>query len=366
MNSKAKILYFVHLPPPLHGVSTVSKTIFDSEKINANIEKRLIRINYSDNLDQLDRISLNKIYKLINLWFRLLFHLISFKPSYVYWTIVPLGNGFIRDSLFVILFKLFNTKPIYHLHGNGISEVKSKFRLKLYRFVFSNSIVIHLSKGLMKKEITPLKIKNSITYSVPNGVDDLLNDSHENIRNGKVNILYLSNYSESKGLYVLVEAIKILKQKELNFYVTVVGKPFNVNDKKLDNLLQEYNIKDDVSFVGPKYGAEKDDEFKQADIFVFPTLNDTFPLVLIEAMKYSLPIVGSMEGAIPEIIDDGETGYIVKKRNFVSVAIKLEKLIKNDSLREEMGRKGYNKFKVNYTNDVFEQRMSDIFKKNVN
>ena len=80
-------------------------------------------------------------------------------------------------------------------------------------------------------------------------------------------------------------------------------------------------------------------------------------------MKYSLPIVGSIEGAIPEIIDDGETGYIIKKRNFISVAIKLEELIKNDSLRDEMGKKGYNKFKANYTIDVFEQRMSDIFKK---
>lgn len=360
-----KILYFIQLPPPIHGVSSINKFIYESKMVNANIKKRKISINYSDDLNKLGKASVNKILILIRLWLQLLYSLTIFRPSLVYFTIVPLGSGFIRDLIFVILFKIFNVKTIYHLHGNGISDVRSKFKIRLYRFVFSDSVVIHLSEGLLKKEIIPLKLKNSTLYSVPNGTDEISDVPYKKKKNEKINILYLSNYSESKGLFVLINAIKILKQNELKFHLRVVGKPFNINKSKLDNLIKLYNLNEYISFVGPKYKEGKDREFRKADIFVFPTLNDTFPLVIIEAMKYSLPVVSSAEGAIPEIIEDGKTGFIVDKGDYISVANRLERLIKNESLREAMGKNGYIKFKNEYTINVFEDRMAEIFKQNL-
>ena len=80
-------------------------------------------------------------------------------------------------------------------------------------------------------------------------------------------------------------------------------------------------------------------------------------------MKYSLPIVGSIEGAISEIIDDGNTGFTVPKYDFESVANKLEILIKNDSLRAEMGINANQKFKEKYTLEKFENNMILTFRK---
>lgn len=360
--SNNKLLYFIQLPPPIHGVSTVNKIVCCSPLINQDFDTKVININFTDDLNQLNNISFTKIYKLIGLIYQVLYSLILFKPNYVYFSIVPLGKGFIRDSFFVFFFKLFKTKIIYHLHGNGISDVKSIFLKKLYNFTFSGSSIIHLSQGLVDKEISPLNLNKHNVYIVPNGVSDtkqIKKSSNKHIPT----ILFLSNYSESKGLLVLMESARILKLKNIKFHLRIVGKPINIKKEYIFSLLDKYNISENVTFPGQKFGLDKHNEFCNADIFVFPSLNDTFPLVLIEAMKYSLPIVGSIEGAIPEIIDDGFTGFTVPKYDFESVANKLELLIKNYSLRVEMGFNANQKFKKIYTLEKFENNMMLTFNK---
>ena len=64
-------------------------------------------------------------------------------------------------------------------------------------------------------------------------------------------------------------------------------------------------------YHGPKYGDDKVAFFSNADIFAQPTLNDCFPLTLLEAMQYQLPIVSTHEGAVPDIVKDGKNGYII-------------------------------------------------------
>jgi glycosyltransferase involved in cell wall biosynthesis len=357
-----KILYIIHLPPPFHGVSTVNKIVFDCENINKNFSKKLIRINYSNNLNEIGKTSFNKFVTFFKLLYQVARNLVSFKPEYVYFTIMPYGVGFIRDSFLVVLIKLFNVKIIYHLHGNGISDVKNIFIKKLYKFVFSRSSIIHLSQGLVDKEITPLNLYKSKVYVVPNGVLDL-KQKKIGVKNNIPKILFLSNYSESKGLFVLIESARLLKLKNIKFHLRIVGEPYNVDKEKINYLLNKYDLLENITFPGPKYESDKHKEFCNADIFVFPSLNDTFPLVLIEAMKYSLPIVGSIEGAIPEIIDDGNTGFTVPKHDFESLADKLEILIKDDSLRAEMGINANQEFKEKYNLEKFENNMILTFRK---
>jgi glycosyltransferase involved in cell wall biosynthesis len=79
-------------------------------------------------------------------------------------------------------------------------------------------------------------------------------------------------------------------------------------------------------------------------------------------MQYGLPIVCSGEGGIPDIIDEGKTGYIVEKQHPEALAAKIEKLIQNPALRECMGRAGQEKFRQNYTLDIFINRMCGILR----
>ena len=109
-------------------------------------------------------------------------------------------------------------------------------------------------------------------------------------------------------------------------------------------------------------GAEKEDSLLKADLFIFPTFyhNECFPLVLLEAMQYGLPIVTTDEGGIPDIVKDGENGLICEKNNPDSLANCIEMLLKDNTLREEYGRKGRDLFEKKYSLYTFECRMTEI------
>ena len=121
-----------------------------------------------------------------------------------------------------------------------------------------------------------------------------------------------------------------------------------------------------MSYLGSKYGYEKDVCFQQSDIFAFPTCNDVFPLVNLEAMQYRIPVISTFEGGIPEIIEDGITGFLVPQGNAKMLADKLELLINDQSLRETMGRSGYLKYQKEFTSEKFEGRFINILNKIIN
>ncbi len=115
--------------------------------------------------------------------------------------------------------------------------------------------------------------------------------------------------------------------------------------------------------MGPKYGEEKSRLFLQADIFCFPTYYppEAFPLVLLEAMQFGKPVVSTYEGAIPEIVDEGVTGFLVPPKDFHALSEKLEILIADSELRERMGKAGRMKFFEKYTVDIFERNLLKVF-----
>ena len=112
-------------------------------------------------------------------------------------------------------------------------------------------------------------------------------------------------------------------------------------------------------FHGKKYNEEKKHS-KNADIFIFPTLNEAFGLVLLEAMEHALPCIATDEGGISDIVDEGETGFIVSKRNANILADKIEYLLIHPEERMRMGKLGYKKFKNQFTVGKFEERLVEI------
>ena len=114
--------------------------------------------------------------------------------------------------------------------------------------------------------------------------------------------------------------------------------------------------------MGKKYGTYKAEVFSKADIFAFPTYNETFGLVLVEAMQFSLPVVSTFEGGIPDVVEDGETGFLVPQNDAVALAEKLELLIKDPVLRKEMGEMGREKYEAEFTLAAFEERFTTILK----
>jgi glycosyltransferase involved in cell wall biosynthesis len=177
-----------------------------------------------------------------------------------------------------------------------------------------------------------------------------------------ISLLFLSNMMKTKGVFDLLEACDILYKKGLKFKCHFIGKWADISEIDFKKDVERKNLTGKVLAHGAKYGKEKDVFFSEADIFVFPTFyhNECFPLVILEAMQYGLPVVSTNEGGIPDIVEDGITGYIVEKQNPVELAKRMEELILNPELRETMGKAGQQKFREHYTLEHFEKRMCEI------
>lgn len=358
MKIKKKVFCPISLPPPYHGSNIFSKNLVSSEAINQEFELDVFPISYNKKTENVGKIDLLKPFLIVKNFFIILFKSFQ-KYDLVYYVPAIKGFAFIRDFFLLLPLKSRKKNIIIHLHGKGIKTQtkKSKIYKSLYKYFFKNTSVICLSERLT---YDIKDVFNGPTYIVNNAITPETYPEKKTDNKIPV-ILFLSNFIETKGIFVLLEAAYLLKSQNIDFKINLVGAPRGDIMKKINHLIEKYNLYDHILSIGPKYGNDKKKAFQNADIFVFPTFYETWGLVNIEAMQASLPVISTDEGAIPDIVDDGITGFIVKKQDPVDLAEKIATLLKNEKLRIEMGKKGREKFLKKYTFEIFEKRIIKVF-----
>ena len=354
------ILFILHFTPPIHGSSIVGEQIRDSKLLSESFDGHFVNLNTSEQMNEIGQIGITKLFKYYNILWKVFISLLLHKPKICYIAITAKGLAFYKDAIIVLLVKLFGVKTIFHMHNNGISTRQDIFIDNiLYKLVFNNSEVIILSKYLypdIKKYVSLSRL-----HLCFNGVKDFDQKNYK-IPNQVVEILFLSNLIESKGVYILLEACKLLKKNGISFQCKFVGGEGDVSEDQFKSKIKNMNLQNCVDYVGKKYGRDKEELFYNADIFAFPTYyhNECFPLVLLEAMQFSLPIVSTFEGGISDIIEDSKTGFLVNQQDVQALANKLEELIINYKLRTKMGIAGRKLFDEKFTISHFERRMHEI------
>lgn len=359
-----KILFILHIPPPVHGSSMVGKYIMDSNQINTVFDTKYINLGTSKSIDDIGKKPMSKIISYLKIVFLTIKQLLIFKPDLVYLAMTAKGVGFYKDFVIAFISKIFGIQLVLHFHNKGVSlNQHKKLDNFLYKIVFSTAKVILLSKHLYPDIKKYVNEKN--VYYCPNGIPviEQIEKSSES-RSHIPNILFLSNLIKSKGVFVLLEALQILQQKDAPFTCNFVGGEGDVSAELFNSKVIEMGLEKNVFYLGKKYKEDKIEIFSKSDIFVLPTFyhNECFPLVLLEAMQFNLPLISTYEGGIPEIIEDEVNGFIVKQSNIVSLLMKLEELVTNKELRIKMGKAGNIKFSNEYTLEKFEHNMVNIFK----
>ncbi len=173
--------------------------------------------------------------------------------------------------------------------------------------------------------------------------------------------LFLGNLMPGKGVPVLLEACAELRKSVPHFKCHFVGAASpDMEPEELRERVRHFNLQDCVLVHGPLYGEEKEEMFRRADVFVFPTYIDCFPLVVVEAMKHGLPVISTEEGAIPDMVIHGENGLLVEQRNPEALAAAMQQLAENPELAVQMGRRGRSFYEASFTQSAFEQRVRDI------
>jgi len=354
-----KILFVLHYPPPVHGSAIVGLQIKESKILNKTFDCKYINLGTSITIEEIGKRSIVKLFRYFAILGQVLWNIIFNRPDLCYFTMTAKCTPFYKDATLALLVKLFGVKLIYHFHNKGVSLRQDKFFDDLlYKLVFKNTDVILLSKYLFTD--FSKYVHNEHVYYCHNGIPDIVERLNIKEEGSIVELLFLSNLIESKGIFVLLEACKLLLLKKLCFHCTIVGGIGDISKEDFLSKLESLKLNNFVNYVGEKFGKEKENVFNNSDIFIHPTLNDCFPLVLLEAMQYSLPIVSTFEGGIPDIVEKDITGFLVFQNDVEQLALKLGILILNPELRKNMGKAGRIKYEKEFKLEIFEHRLIEI------
>lgn len=366
-NDRPKILFIAPLPPPIHGSAVVSQQIRESKKINESFCCNWVNLSTSRKMDEIGKTTFEKPFRFLGALFRTLWLLMTRRYDLCYLAITCHGSGFLKDAPFVLLCKLFGNKIVIHQHNKGMSKDVNRWPYRwLLPMVYKKTKVVLLSWHLYS-DIEKVVPKDNVLIC-PNGISVQKNEVLNVKRDNKVSrLLFLSNLMESKGVLVLLDALEIIRMKGYTFICNFVGgETKEIDAKCFAEAVGKRELNQNVFYLGRKYGDEKKEIYCSSDVFVFPTNEDCFPLVILEAMSYHLPIVTTSEGAIPDEVTDGVNGFICEKKNPDNLADCIIRLLDDEDLRHRMGEQGLKQLNNYFTLEKFEKKIVECLGKALN
>lgn len=284
------------------------------------------------------------ISRINNKYDRIIFHLkhkkiykdIKEKNDILTFNLVHAHSLFSNGYIAYKLKKEFNIPYIVAVRNTDIN-VFFKYMIHLRRLgvkILNNaSNIIFLSESYKNKlidEFIPESLKEKILNTstiIPNGIDDYWlenkNSSKHHFSGKIINIIYAGTIDKNKNLITTVKAIDILKQNGYKIKYTVVGRVIN---KNVFNYIMKYPF---VEYISQQPKEELIKLYREHDIFVMPSINETFGLVYAEAMSQGLPVIYSKGQGFDKQFEEGCVGYHVNCFDEVEIADKILCILNN-------------------------------------
>lgn len=364
---KPRVLIVGQTPPPIGGQAVMIEALLCGDY--ESFDTVHVRMDFSHDIDEIGTFRLRKVAHLAQTIARIAGARVRQGCTTLYYP--PAGPNLVpicRDIAILLATRWMFRGVIFHFHASGVSEAYSGLPAllrPLYRVAYRRAdVAIRLSE-LAADDPGALDARKS--YVVPNGVPDYYSGyarRPEGTRaGGPPRLLYVGVLCESKGLLVLLEACAILKKHGVAFRLDLVGAPQPAEFAQvLTETVDAHGLADDVAFRGVQSGENKWRIYGEAAVFCFPTFfeSETFPVVLLEAMQFELPVVATRWRGIPSIVEDGHTGFLVPKQDAATMAERIETLIGSPDLAARMGRRGRERFLRDFTIDAFRRSMETV------
>ncbi len=151
-------------------------------------------------------------------------------------------------------------------------------------------------------------------------------------------ISFIGGNFQRKGLLQLIKAVQILKKKGFDVHLKVAGRDKNFSI--IEKWIKKQKLEDIAEFLGHLGRKEIEKLLEKTDVFAMPSITEAFGLVYLEAMAYGIPVVGSKEGGVKEIIEDNVNGYLCNPFLPEDIAESIKKAL-NNSNRERIIKNGF-------------------------
>lgn len=144
---------------------------------------------------------------------------------------------------------------------------------------------------------------------------------------GEIKLLYVGRMEWYKGVLVLMEACRILKEKSVPFVLQLIGSgPLY---RKIQRLIERNHLSGMVNSLGEKPRKELGPYYQSADLLIVPSLTEALPTVALEALLAGTPVIGSDVGGIPYIVRSGENGVIINPNDPIALSGAIERFYYN-------------------------------------
>ena len=282
----------------------------------------------------------------------------EFKPDVIH---MQLGGG--RADLVLLPFlKKYPLVATFHdvkLHAGENSWWKTLIRR--WERKNSNQLIVHGEK-LKEQMIKEYKIPSEKVHAISIGEHEVAPFKiyeRKDIREEGNLILFFGRIWKYKGLEYLIKAEPLITKQVPDAKIVIAGTGWNFkNYKKM--MINKNNFIVRNHYIPYKEGAEL---FQRCSVVALPYIEASQSGVIPTAYGFKKPVVVTDVGAIPEIVDDGITGFIVPPRDSETLANAIVKLLKDEKLRKKMGQNAYKKLKTDLSWDKITEKTIEVYKK---
>lgn len=244
---------------------------------------------------------------------------------------------------------------------------KNLRRRVAYRFVSKQSKMIAVSNDVAQFLCKSVGISNDNVQTIYNGIETGVFRSNQEVRDQtrrelkitgeQLVIGAIGNLYPIKGHTYLVQAAATISKEIPNAVVLIAGRGQLL--EKLQIEASQLGVEERIKFLG--YREDVPALLQAVDIFVLPSLSEGLPLSALEAMAAGKPVVATQVGGIPEVVINGETGFLVAAENDGALAEKLICLLKDPCLAQQLGASGIQRVEERFTLDRMVEKYEEIY-----
>ena len=259
--------------------------------------------------------------------------------------------------------RVFIATPFLHTGEPGQARVSRNYQMSHQRAALRGSDRVIVQTQIEARAIEQMGIDRARIVEVGVGIDPASIEGGQADRfrsrynlHGPI-VAFIGRVMYDKGAMSLVRAMQQVWASGMEVEVVIAGLPM----PDFKRFLERQPPQPHLHVLGPIDAVDKRDLLAAADVLALPSRAESFGIVYLEAWAYAKPVIGARAGGVPDVIEDGVDGWLVKFGDVAGLAQQITRLILNPAEAKAIGARGYLKLQQRYTWDRIYRTVQDTY-----